>query len=135
MFLLLKQPDCPYRLAPSHVSLNVEKIPGNLPLLISINSLSAANISIFFGAGYLTMGKTNEKIAFARTSTNHIVLDLLPRKYEHNISLISIHEIDYNSVVKLHKQFGHCSASKLYELSKNAGCKDSTVLEKIHDVC
>ena len=114
--------------------MNVERIPGDLPLLISGNSLSAANISIFFSAGYLTMGKTNEKIAFARTSTNHVVLNLLPRKYEHNIAIISFHEIDYNSVMKLHLQFGHCSASKLYESLKNAGCKDSTVLEKIQDV-
>ena len=105
-------------------TIQVDVLEGNLPLLISKSALKRANFSLntkndsatFFG----------RHIPLRTTSSGHYIIPLLPKSYEKPVGpsmalMVQKREgmLLKQDIMKLHRQFGHCSSSALRRLLKN----------------
>ena len=119
----------PVSIGSLNCNLSVEVVPGSLPLLISLKTMSDIGFLINFSSSQLFLGKT--EIIMHKTPTGHLTVDLVPKTEE--VSFLASKEIDQKELRKLHRQFGHCS-----NLLKNAGYdvgKLSVILEEIVKKC
>ena len=96
--------------------LGVLEVPGTLPLLLSVNSMRKARLSIDFDKNVVSIGGIKQSLHVA--STGHIMMDISLPKEE---SCMMVSDLTESKIMKLHCQFGHCSANKLFQLIRNTG--------------
>ena len=77
-------------------NLSVEVVPGCLPLLITLKTISDIGFVINFSSSQLFLGKTDHN---AKTPTGHLTVDLIPQTEE--ISFFATKEIDQKELRKL----------------------------------
>ena len=98
--------------------LEVEVIPGNLPLLISLKSLEKLHAVLDIHRAEIQIMDCGKSIKLVKLSTGHIGLPLMEPLFVASdcITLLSATDplnISEKDITKLHRQFAHCSGDKL----------------------
>ena len=125
----------PIQLGDFCCCLDVEVIPGNLPLLFSLKSLKKGNAVIDTARSILTFASGSE-VTLKEISSGHLVADVRPVSDAFCSTILMASDcLTYDSVLKLHRQFGHCNPGRLLKLLKNAGKFDEFTGRLIEDVC
>ena len=97
----------------------------SLPLLLSLQSLQRAKANIDLSNGTLTMGE--KRISLEFSSAGHLLLPICSVDLEQALMTVGkIDNLDKSQIWKLHRQFGHCSQSKLTTLLRSAGYPTKT---------
>ena len=122
----------PAKLGSTNCCIRVDVISGVLPLLLSVNSMSKARMVLNLDKQSVRFCQNEDEVKFQRTTTGHIIFDILP--VDESFLFVTIDELQYKDIAKLHKQFGHCSANKLMDLVKKTGNVCSNVSAMIEDV-
>ena len=109
------------------VMLTCDVIRGDLPLLISVHTITKAKFVIDFDAEtYKTLGQS-ESHRYGKCSTGHITIDVIPSHSTESLTLVTLTS---KEIQKLHSQFGHCSAVKLADLI-NSSSKCSVTIQDV----
>ena len=123
----------PAQIGDTKCSIETEVVDIDLPLLLSKDSLKRAKAVLDMCNDKATM--VNQPVELNYTSTGHYCIDV-SRKQEtkyNEESEILLREGKLNesekkqTILKLHKQFGHASTANLKKLMQNAGIKDPGV--------
>ena len=112
--------------------LGVLVIPGQLPLLISVASMTKARFSIDFHTSMLSTSDGG-KIQLQCSKTGHLLLDISFGNEE--FCCLSSGNLNSQQVMKLHRQFAHCGSTRLEKLIAKSGAKvvNCTVAEVVRD--
>ena len=109
--------------------LDCQIVQGDLPLLLSVKSMSKAQLDINFGDNSFTVaGETAVKHQGEILSTGHIAINVIPSTPPSKEEIVLM-TLGSSEISKLHKQFGHCRSDKLLNLLKDAG-HDAKLLGK-----
>ena len=116
------------------VSLTVEIVPVEIPLLISKSSMAKAKTIISVHENKATI--FGRDVSLLPSSTGHLQINLRPDLIE-SFAFVSGTQVNESSAVnyyKLQVQFGHCTANRLVSLLKS--CRHWTKKSKdvIHEV-
>ena len=98
-------------------TIDADVIEGNLPLLLSKASMKKASLTLWMGEDKATI--FNIPLELKSTASGHYFIDLLPTKTK-EVLLTKQKFISKQHLDKLHKQFGHCTASALSKLLSSA---------------
>ena len=137
----LKRAVVPICLGKKEVFLSIEILPVNIPLLLSIRSLTKGNSTIDFANNMINI--LGEKIPLKETSSGHLLLPLGSPKLENsNESTVLLNstiasgnkDADQKLVWKLHRQFCHPPARRLKKLITDSGTEDKSILKLVDDV-
>ena len=107
----------PIKVGSTKCLLEVLVVPLNLPLFFSVSSMTRAKLAIDFGDKTVRL-PDKTVVPYTQASTGHILLDV-----SHELKSVFCHVSfeDDKQLIKLHKQFGHCTAEKLHMLIKKSG--------------
>ena len=121
----------PIRFGDTSFVLTVLVIPGDLPLLISVGSMTKACFVIDFANKTLY---TSEKfpIQLSMSTSGHLLLDFSFDRTVFASCLAMSQVVDNSQIEKLHKQFAHCSSEKLHALLRKAGV--SVTVDRVKSV-
>ena len=119
----------PTKLGSVNCTLDLEVITGNLPLLIRVRSMQTAGLIIDLAKGTALVEKTNDLINLKTASSGHLMINLIPDKYNpsENLARWSADDVSLKDMTKLHGQFTHCSSKRLKKLLHDAGCVSQNV--------
>ena len=109
----------PIKVGSTKCLLEVLVVPLNLPLLFSVSSMTRAKLAIDFGDKTVRL-PDKTVVPYTQASTGHILLDV-SHELESVFCHVSFDVVDDKQLMKLHKQFGHCTAEKLHMLIKKSG--------------
>ena len=116
----------PIQLGDKKVSLMVDIVKVNVPLLLSKESMKKANTVLDFNNDTAEM--FNQKLKLISTSSGHYALPIVLSRRENctaqHVLLVNEHfskKPDYHKIaLKLHKQFAHCPAGRLKKFIKKS---------------
>ena len=139
----IKKVVLPVMLRTTKVSLSVDVLPVNIPLLLSKESLKRGNANIDFKRNHLLI--LGEDIPLRETSSGHLLLPLCLDSLDDHTSFVDAillsSSLDCDStedkkkkVLKLHRQFAHPPAHRLKKLLSDAGVDDKSVLATVDEV-
>ena len=100
--------------------ISVEIVPVNIPLLISIKSLSLMSTHLNFSTNTLEL-KNGSYVSLVKWSTGHIGIDISSTDNIRPNVLFTKKELDKTEMMKFHRQFGQCGVDRLCRLVTNAG--------------
>ena len=108
-------------------NIKTEVVECKIPLLLSKESLAKAEAVIDIGKDHVMM--FGQKVNIQTTSTGHYCVNIMrndkERTDDENVVLVIDNNMEIsdkrNTLLKLHKQFGHASQEKLLNLLKTAG--------------
>ena len=143
----LKSALLPVQFGGKEVKLSCEVLPVRIPLLLSNDVLAKVNTLIDVKNQQISM--FGEDIPVQKTSNGHFVINIT-RNIETNDQIYETEEnvvlqnvvltmteeevLDEKSLLKLHKQFGHCSYESLARLMRSADKATKETLESIQKV-
>ena len=124
----------------------VDVLDGDLPLLFSRYPMKRMGAIIDTIRDEVTVFnmKQPEKLVITKSGHYGLFLGFTQRGQWFDESaevfyneILKVKEItlENKDIEKLHKQFSHCSAEKLFSLLQNAGYEDSTLRKRISDIC
>ena len=121
----------PIRFGDTSFLLIVLVIPGDLPLLISVGSMTKACFVIDFANKALY---TTERfpIQLSMSTSGHLLLDFSFDRTVFASCLAMSQVVDDSQIEKLNKQFAHCSSGKLHTLLRKAGV--SVTVDRVKSV-
>ena len=109
----------PIKVGSTKCLLEVLVVPLNLPLLFSVSSMTRAKLAIDFGDKTVRL-PDKTVVPYTQASTVHILLDV-SHELESVFCHVSFDVVNDKQLMKLHKQFFHCTAEKLHMLIKKSG--------------
>ena len=120
--------------------LEVEVIPGNLPLLISLESLEKMHAVLDIHRAEIQIMDCGKSIKLVKLSTGHIGLPLMEPLFVASdcITLLSATDplnISEKDIIKIHRQFAHCSGDKLRSFPRNICPIPADIVKLIEKVC
>ena len=110
----------PAKIGDLNCFISVEIVPVNIPLLISIKSLSLMSTQLNFSTNTLEL-KNGSHVSLVKLSTGHVGIDISSTDNIRPNVLFTKKELDKTEMNKLHRQFGHCGVDRLCRLITNAG--------------
>ena len=116
-------------------SLEVEIIPGDLPLLISVKSLKAMGAVIHTGDSKMLVSNLEVLVDLVELSTGHLGLSLSSQIAACSFFAREPESLTNNELLKLHRQFGHSSAFKMRSFLRNIRPLTKTIERRIDEVC
>ena len=117
--------------------LNVELTPGNLPLLLSVKSLKKTRAMIDAYKHTMIIPES-ATIDLEELASGHFAVVIFPRNSPtDSLQIITAEVLNETSLMKLHRQFGHCRPERLGGLLRSAGKLENWKmnLEKIKNPC
>ena len=118
----------PIHMCGKDFSLSAYVVPGEIPLLMSRESLKDLNAAIDFKNDILKIEDKEQKLLV--TNTGHYVADIEEIPKTEDVLLISNEETDPKKLaIKLHRYFGHASADRLKEVIANSNLDKSVIKE------
>ena len=127
----------PVQFGQEKCALNVEVIPGKLPLLLSVKSMTKAGFIIDLVNSKVKSGLSDVAMPIILSNTGHVKLELLPSsitEVHEEVSLFAAVDLNEKVIRKLHRQFAHCSSKRLLGLLKNAGQSGENVRKTVNTV-
>lgn len=143
----IKTVQVPVLIGRTKASLTIDVVPADIPLLLSVQSLTRGDAKISFQAKTMTI--LNQELPLYETTTGHLLLPLGHSVAANNITsgANDIRDILMNSAtdsldeksleknaLKLHRQFAHPPPDRLKRLVKDSGMKDQKILPFIDKV-
>ena len=101
--------------------LNVEVIPGNVPLLLSVKSLKKTR-AIIDVHKHMMIIPESAPIDLEELASGHFAVEIFPRNSPtDSLQLFTTEVLNEKSLIKLRRQFGHCRPERLGGLLRSAG--------------
>ena len=126
----------PIQLGDLVCTLKVEVLPGNLPLLLSIESMKRASNILNLKDNTLTLPGSEAPLKLEQASTGHLTVSLIPSHpgNDHLALIANDGEISEKQVLKLHRQFAHCHEKRLLNLLKSAGQEGKELTKLVESI-
>ena len=134
----------PVQVNKTRCFIKTDVIPGPLPLLISKRAMQCMDAVLDTRANELLAFDWTEPMKLSTTDSGHYAISLeitedgtwMNKREIPNFALKTDIDSDLTDteLVKLHKQFAHCSSSKLVSLLNNAGIKGSNYSAKLEQI-
>ena len=130
----------PAQIGDTHCTIETEVVDIDLPLLLSKDSLRRAEAVLDMSNDKATM--FHQPVELNYTSTGHYCIDICCKQEakddEESEILLLEGKLNENekkqTILKLHKQFGHASAENLKKLMQNAGIKNTEVYRDMTEI-
>ena len=120
--------------------LEVEVIPGNFPLLISLKLLEKLHAVLDIHGAEIQIMDCGKSIKLVKLSTGHIGIPLMEPLFVASDCIILLSATDplnisEKEIIKLPRQFAHCSGDKLRSFLRNICPIPADVVKLIEKVC
>ena len=102
-------------------NLNVEVIPSNLPLLLSVKSPKKTRAIVDVHHKHMMIIPESVPIDVEELASGHFAVEIFPRNSTDLLQLITAEVLNEKSLMKLHRRFGRCRPERLGGLLRSAG--------------
>ena len=125
------------------MSIDVEIVNNEIPLLVSKGAMKQMKLSLDFDKDTVTLAN-GKKIKLTCTSSGHYCLPLSRTLLDANNvnfvlytnSLVNLSRGEKKKkALKLHKQFSHATKERLLQLVKASGCSDAEFKKCVEEIC
>ena len=128
--------EIPVEIGGFNCRIKTEVIPGFIPFLLSVKSMTKIGCVLDLKNSKILIPDVDVSTQLEVLSTGHIAVNVEAKKENVPVvhSFITLTN-DRTKILKLHRQFGHCSAAKLQDLIKAAGNSSKEILGTVQSVC
>jgi len=131
----------PLSIGGKNITMEVDVVSNDIPLLISKPSMTKLGMIVDFGNHIATM--SNGKLLKLKcNSAGHYTIPVCEWTNENCNVVLHLEHLQQLSkeekeikAKKIHRQFAHASKERLVRLLKNGGCKDKEFIQIIERVC
>ena len=130
--------EIPIELGKMKKTMKVAVVDTNIPLLLSLETLTSWGAILDFAEQTIKLKTTGETFKLDRTKSNHLAIALSKRPEVDKEELLrrvfkvkKVKKYQFKELKKIHRIFGHPRPEKLEKIFKDSGLEDKGIMRKI----